>query len=115
MGAHDAQQADLFDHGRAARARRSQQRVDREAFASAMFDVRSLYAKDGTLLPMHKWPAGASDVITDMEIEEVEVPGKKGPERVARLRKVKYVDKLKCQELIGRHRKMFTDLTESTV
>lgn len=102
----------------------SAERILRELTRGAFFDVRTLYAKDGTLLPMHKWPDAAAAAVVSVESVEsaeetpgdVDASGRKKPGRVKiSVRKVKAVDKVKCLELLGRHRKLFTDLTESTV
>lgn len=100
----------------------SAERILKELTRIAFFDGRTIYAKDGTLKPLHKLSDEAAAVIAAVETSEitetVEIEGDEGAGKSRTrtvVRKVKLADKVRCLELLGRHRKLFTDMTESTV
>lgn len=90
----------------------SAERILAQLTRIAFSDIRDLYAKDGTLLPVHKWPDGVAAAIAAVESEEI-AAGKKKPMVV--IRKVKRADTVRCLELLGKYRKLFTDMSESKV
>ena len=67
---------------------------------------------DGALLPLHKMPEDIRRAISSVEVEEL-FEGK-GEERVqvGTLTKVKFWDKPKSLELLGKYLKLFTDKVE---
>lgn len=90
----------------------SAERILNQLTRIAFFDKRTLYAKDGSLLPIHKWPDAAAAAVASLETEEI--PATQNRNRTV-VRKVKVADQVRCLELLGKHRKLFTDLSESTV
>lgn len=91
------------------RAAREQVNADlalRETASIAFLDPTSLFAPDGSLLPIQKMPPAARAVIAGLEVSEV----LDGDGRVVgRVQKVKLVDKLGALTLLARHLGMFTD------
>lgn len=90
----------------------SPERILKELMRIAYFDKRTIYAKDGSLLPIHQWPDAAAAAVAGLETEEI-AAGKKRP--AATVRKVKIADKVRALELLGKYRKLFTDLSETKV
>lgn len=60
---------------------------------------------EGTLRQFEKMPPHTRACIVSIETEELTI----GEKKVGRIRKVKFTDRLRSNELIGRHLGMFTD------
>lgn len=73
----------------------------------ALVDVGQAYEADGRLKPIHEIPEEVRRCIAAVETLE----GKDG----VVLKKVRFVDKLKANELIGKHLRMFVEQHEHTV
>lgn len=75
-------------------------------------DLRKLFAPNGTLLPVPEWPDDVAPCVSSVEVEELfeMVNG----ERVwtGYTKKIKFWDKPKSFELLGKHKKLFTDRVE---
>lgn len=77
--------------------------------AIADFDIGKLYDKNGRLLPVHEMPEEARRVVASIDVfEEFEGVGRERVQ-IGETKKVKLYDKLKANELLGRHLKLFTD------
>lgn len=89
--------------------------VLRELLTFAKLDIRKAFDANGRLLPIHEIPEDVARAISGIKVfEEYEGSGK---DRVAigEVREVKFWDKTKGLELLGRHLKMFTDKLELRV
>jgi phage terminase small subunit len=67
-------------------------------------DIRDLYAKDGTLKPLHEMRDSTAAMLESVETTEVVVDG-----AVTIVRRVKRADRLKAAELLMRHLGMLND------
>lgn len=88
-----------------------------ELRAIALFDLTTLYAADGTVLPISAWPKEAGKAIVQLESleERVNVAGESMA--VGQVRKLKAYDKLKAIELLGKtaHLKLFVERHEMSM
>src|SRR4051812_42447033 len=81
--------------------------VLRELLSHALFDPATLYDADGRMKKLAEIPLAARRSITALETDEL------GEDQgIGITRKVKYSDRLKALELLGRHLKLFTDRLE---
>jgi phage terminase small subunit len=74
----------------------------------ALFDPASLYDEHGALLPLHKVPLEARRALAGLETDELIEDGV----AVGLTRKVKWLDRTKAYELLGKHLKLFTEKQE---
>lgn len=89
--------------------------VLRELLRVGLVDPARLVDDGGRLLPVAEMPEDVRRAISSIEVEELFEGRGEARERVGTLRKVKFWDKPKALELLGRHLKLFTDLVEATV
>jgi len=80
----------------------TQERVLNALLKVAEIDPRMLFDKDGTLLPIHKIPADVAATIAAIESDDKD----------GSIKKVKFWDKVRALELLGKHLKMFTERNE---
>lgn len=87
----------------------------RELLTFAKTDIRKAFDKSGRLLPIHEMPEDVARAISGVKVFE-EFDGQ-GSERVkvGDVREVKFWDKVKGLELLGKHLKLFTDKIEMKV
>lgn len=63
-------------------------------------DVADLYADDGSLLPVKKWPlVWRTGLVAGLDVEDVKDEGR----TIGTVRKIKLSDRIKRLELIGKH------------
>lgn len=74
----------------------------------ALYDVRKLYAPDGSLLPITLLDDATAVAVASIGTRELYADGK--PFGV--LKNIKMADRLRAIELLGRHHKLFTDRVE---
>lgn len=75
-------------------------------------DLGRAYDKNGNLLPIHEIPEDVRRCISGIKVfEEFEGFGKERV-KIGEVREVKFWDKIKANELLGRHLKLFTDKVE---
>jgi phage terminase small subunit len=90
--------------------------VLRELLTFARTDIRKAFDAHGNLLPVHQMPEEVARAISGIENEEMFDWEGTGEERAkvhtGTVRKVKFWDKTKGLELLGKHLKMFTDKLE---
>lgn len=80
----------------------TQERVLNALLAIAEFDPRRLFNKDGTLKKVHEIPDDVASAIVSLESDDSE----------GEMKKVRFSDKVRALELLGKHLKMFTDRAE---
>jgi phage terminase small subunit len=80
----------------------TQERILTALLNIAEFDPRKLFNKDGTLKKVHEIPDDVASAIVSLESDDVE----------GEMKKVRFSDKVRALELLGKHLKMFTDKTE---
>ena len=71
-----------------------------------------LFTEDGNLKPMAEWSASSRAAVVGLEFEERFEDSKDGREHVGTNRKIKFADKIKALELLGRYLKLFKDQLE---
>jgi phage terminase small subunit len=107
-----------------ARSKRVEVRQDdvlRELVRIATCDIAQAFDEEGRLRPLHEIPEDVRRAIAGVEtVERTLSAGQQGEDDeeveevavVQRVRKIKFWDKPKTLELLGRHLKMFTDKLE---
>lgn len=70
------------------------------------------FGPDGALLPLDQMPEDTQAALAGVESDEIFVGRGATKMQIGHTRKVKMVDKIRALELIGKHFKMFTDVTE---
>lgn len=83
-------------------------RVLDEIAKLAFFDPRRLYNPYGSLLPVHELEPEVAAAIAGVDVRELFADG----DRIGELKKVKFADKVKALELLGRYLKLFVDRVE---
>jgi len=68
----------------------------------ATVDIREVFAPDGTLRDIHSLPAHVAAVVSSIKTKEI-------PGSIAVVREVKFWDKMKALELLGKNLMMFID------
>jgi len=72
-------------------------------------NLQDYYDERGHLKDPHDWPAGAARVVAGLKVKELyDNEGQKEGE----LKEIKLWDKMKAIELLGKHRKLFTEKHE---
>jgi len=99
---------------RAEKVELTAEQVLRELKTAAFLDPLTLFAEDGTLLPLSQMPEAARRAIAGLEVEEIFEGSGKDRVWVGRLRKIKLVSKEGTLTLAGRHLGMFRDKVELT-
>lgn len=84
--------------------------VLRELANVGFIDIGEAFDDEGSLLPLKKMPASVRRAVSSIETSSVVLDDGKA----TFVTKVKFWDKLKALELIGKNLKMFTDMHEHT-
>lgn len=95
----------------ARRAERVEVKADdvlRELLRLAMVDISEAFGADGQLKPLHEMSPDVRRAIAGVEVQTI---GNED-EGLVRLHKVKFWDKTKSLELLGKHLKLFTEKLE---
>lgn len=74
-------------------------------------DLRLAFFPDGTLKPIHDIPADVALAMSSIETDDIIMPNGR---KVGLTRKIKFWDKTKALELLGKHLAMFTDNVRHT-
>lgn len=82
-------------------------RVLNELKHIALTDLRMAYNASGTLKNPQEWPESIARAIMSVETDELYAGVGKERERVGDTRKVKFMDKIKALELIGKEKGLF--------
>lgn len=69
-------------------------------------DLRQAFHADGTLKPIHEIPSDVALAMSSIESDDILMPNGR---KVGVTRKIKFWDKTKALELLGKHIAMFTD------
>lgn len=86
--------------------------VIRELLKSASVDIRDAFDEDGNLKPIKELPEPLARAIAGVETDELFDGKGKDRERIGETKKIKFWDKTRSLELLGKHLKMFTDVHE---
>lgn len=99
----------LVDEALARRAERVEVKADdvlRELLRLGMSDPAGAFSEDGSLLPIRKMPVEVRRAISSIEVRTDETG--------VLITKVKWWDKVKGLDLLGRHLRLFVERTELT-
>jgi hypothetical protein len=83
--------------------------VLRELLRFALLDVGQAFGADGRLLPLQDMPEDVRRAIAGVEVEELFEGRGEDRKQVGWVRKVKFWDKPRGLELLGKHLGMFAD------
>lgn len=92
--------------------------VLRELLLIAKADIAQFFKEDGSFLPLHQIPEIARRAIAGIEVDELFEGFGKDRAQIGYTKKLKFWDKTRALEMLGRHLKLFRDqvdygLTES--
>lgn len=105
---------DELKKARAVKVQVNSEDVLRELVKLANSDVREVFNEDGSLKPMSEWPDVIARCVSSVEVEELfemqPKDGGRGMEKVqiGWTKKVKFWDKTKALDMLGRHLKLFS-------
>ncbi len=86
--------------------------VLRQILNSANIDIDDAYDENGRLKPISEMPEALRKSITSIETEELYEGTGKDREHIGTAKTIKIEGRLKALTLLGKHLKMFTDITE---
>jgi phage terminase small subunit len=112
---HTPEIRDAIQLGMDKRAKRVEVSADtvlRELLKLAASDLRKLFDEKGGLLPPDKWPDEVAAAVSSVEVDELFEGYGQDRHQIGFTKKVKFWDKVKSLELLGKHLKLFTDKVE---
>ncbi len=115
LGAWIARQPGGVERVAAAKEERDQASKEKILLAlrrMADADLSAFYAEDGTLLDPEAWPKHLAGLVASVESQEMFSGVGAERELTGYVRKIKFWDKLKAIELLGKNLAMFTDRHE---
>jgi phage terminase small subunit len=83
----------------------TQQRTMQEIGRIAYHDIRKLFNKDGSLVPIHELDDDSAAVLAGFDVEEIYAQG----EQIGVTKKLKKYDKTKALEMLAKHYKIYSD------
>jgi len=83
-----------------------------ELLKLAKSDLRKLFDESGSLLPVDQWPDDAAVAVAAVDVDEIFDGYGDERKHIGYTKKVKFWDKTKSLELLGKHLKLFTDRIE---
>lgn len=86
--------------------------VLREVLRLAMVDITQAFDENGNLKPIKDIPEDVRRALSSIEVDELFEGSGKDREHVGRTRKVRFWDKVKSLELLGKHLSLFKDRVE---
>lgn len=78
-------------------------------------DIRVLFNPDGSMKPVADWPEDVAKAVASVEIDELYEGSGRDKRQVGWTKKVKFWDKTKAHELVGKYLTMFVDKREVNV
>jgi phage terminase small subunit len=105
----------MIDEAMVKRAERVEVKADdvlRELMRVGLADISQAYDKNGQLKPLHEMSEDVRRAIAGVEVEELYEGHGDDRVRIGSLVKVRFWDKTRGLEMLGRHLKMFTDKVE---
>lgn len=66
-------------------------------------DIRAVFREDGSLVPVREWPDDLAQLLSGMDVAELWEGAGDDRRQTGVLRKVKFLDKARIIELIGKH------------
>jgi phage terminase small subunit len=78
----------------------------------ALTDISMAFNEDGSLKPLHKMPEDVRRAIAGVDVDELFEGQGRDRERVGETKKIRFWDKNRALELLGKHLKLYTDRVE---
>lgn len=100
-----------------ARSERTEVTADlilRELLKLATVDLGKAFDASGTILPLNEMPEEVRKSIAGIEVNEIFDGAGEQRSVIGFTKKIKFWDKPKCLELLGKHMKLFTDKIEAS-
>lgn len=94
------------------RAEWSKETILKELRLIATSDIRQLFNSDGTVKPVADWPPELSRAIASIEVDELFEGSGRDKTQIGITKKIKFWDKLKALELIGKNLIMWVEKLE---
>lgn len=109
---------DELEKERLERLRLDADQILDEARKLATSDVTDLFDDEGKMKPMNEWPADLRRCVSSVEVEELfdyerDDDGRMQKTHIGYTKKIKLWDKTKALEMLGRNKKLFTDVVEN--
>ncbi len=108
----DKDRSERYDNALEDRKDWSKELILRELRRIASSDMRKIFAKDGSLLPVDQWPEDMARAVQSVEVDELFEGVGREREQVGVTKKIKFWDKIKALELAGKNLAIFTDKIE---
>jgi len=87
--------------------------VLRELRRLGLSDIRKIFKEDGSLKPVEEWPAEISAAVASIEVDELFEGSGKERQQIGFTKKVKFWDKGRALELLGKNLRLFIERHES--
>lgn len=85
--------------------------VLRQLMRIGFCDIRKAYDEKGNLLPIKDLPDDIALAVSGIDVEEIQGPDDENPQTL-RVRKLRFPDRNKALELLGKHLKLWVDKVE---
>ena len=92
------------------RTKVTQERVIAEYAKLAFLNPKAFFNEDGDLIAIHELPDDVAAAVAGMDVSEI----KEGAYPIGSLKKIKFADKNRALDSLGRHLGLFIDKTEIT-
>lgn len=92
----------------------SQERVLQELRMLGLSDIRVLFHENGSLKPVTEWPEEIARAVASIEVFEEFAGSGEDKAQIGWTKKVKFWDKTRALELVGKNLKLFTDKIENS-
>ncbi|EKT4486707.1 TPA: terminase small subunit [Shewanella algae] len=90
----------------------SSERIIRELAMVAFADMAPIFNEDGSLKPFKEWPQHCRRALSGLEVDELFEGQGEDREQIGFTKKFKQWNKVAALELLGKHKKMWTDKVE---
>lgn len=97
---------------RAKRVEVDSDKILRELKRMGYSDLRGLFKPDGTILPPVEWSTDLARAVASIEVEEIFEGHGENRTWIGYTKKVKFWPKDRALELMGKHKRLFTDKVE---
>lgn len=111
----DATRAARFDDANKYAVRYIVEDVTDSLRVIASTDIRQIFSADGSISSPSDWPEGIALAISSIEVNELYDGFGRDKKQIGFTKKVKFWDKTKALELLGKDKSMFIHKTEHTV
>lgn len=108
----NAARKSIYKNAIEARDEWSKEMVLRELRRAGQSDIRDVFNEQGAMVPVHEWTDEAARAVASVKVKEL--TDNMG-NVIGELKEIKFWDKTKSLELIGKNLKMFTDKTEHSL